>query len=660
MTTALLLVDLQNDFLRREGLFPAAADIVDRCTELLWAFRRNGWPVFHCRTHVARDGRDRMPHWIENGVFECVEGSAGAQAPEPLAERDGEPVFHKRFFSGFEASGLDAALRERKVDHVVVAGVYLHGCVRATVLEAYQRGYRVSVAREATGSTELLHAEVTRDWLDGRAAKVLGMRALLRSLGDATLPPFPAAASGCIDGRWHDADGDHGGYVHRDPERPADVLHRIAFATPGQVREAVAVAHRAQPAWEAAPLQARREGLLAWKAAMAGQRETIVASMVRGVGKPRAAANEEFDRALRHIDSSVRLAAEAQPISDGVEVAHRAVGTIAAITPWNNPVAIPVAKLAAALVQGNTVVWKPASQSTGCARLVLETLAASGLPTGLVQLLHGDAECVRELVRAPGIAAVAMTGSEAAGAQVRAWCALHAKPLQAELGGNNAALVMADADVDAAVAALVPAAYSYSGQRCTAIRRLVVVAPIADAFRQRWVEAVARLRIGAADEQDTDIGPLISVRQYERIASAVGDAISRGARCVTGGRGHARGRLWFSPTLLECADPQDPIVQRETFGPVAVLQIADDAAHAIRLANAVPQGLLGAVFTRDPVACRRIGDALQVGILRLAGNIQRIDPDAPFGGWKGSQIGPPEHGAWDRQFFGRPQARYST
>ncbi len=239
-------------------------------------------------------------------------------------------------------------------------------------------------------------------------------------------------------------------------------------------------------------------------------------------------------------------------------------------------------------------------------------------------------------------------------------CAAWRQAAAGRTRGNNAAILLADADLDAAIAALVPASYSYSGQRCTAIRRLIVEAPLVAVLRERWCTAMARLSVGDPEDEIVEVGPLISERQLLRVEHAVHRARVEGVRCLAGG-GRVGGRpqgWWFEPTLLECDDVRADIVQQETFGPVAVLQIARDAAHAVELANAVPQGLLGAVFTRDADARRRIGDALQVGILRLSGNIQAIDADAPFGGWKSSQIGPPEHGAWDRHFFSRPQARY--
>lgn len=644
MTAALLLIDLQHDFLRRPGLQPTADDLVARAAELLTTCRAHGIPVIHARTRTARDGADRMPHWIAAGTRSCVEGEPGEAPPAALSERAGETVVRKRFFSAFEDPALDAALQAARVDELIIAGIYLHGCVRASALDAYARGLRVRIVREAVGSTDVLHAEITRAWLHDRAARFVGLREVLA----------PRSGSG-------EAGSPEPDYVHVAPARADEVVAHVHFADAAQVRVVAQAAQRAAGAWSGLAIERRASALARWRRALDAQGEAIVARMVREVGKPLGAAREEFGRALRHIDSTLRAAGDSAPIVAGVEAAFRPLGTVALVTPWNNPVAIPVAKLAAALIQGNTVVWKPASQATRCAALVLETLRAALDPGDAVQVLHGDAECVRELVAHPAIAAVSMTGSEAAGEQVRALCALHGgKPLQAELGGNNAAIVLADADLDAAVAALVPAAYSYAGQRCTAIRRLIVEAPLADAVRECWRAAVARLRLGAPEDESTDVGPLISERHRRRVERAVQRALEQGARCLAGGarlRSQPHG-LWFEPTLLECEDQSADIVQQETFGPVAVLQVARDAAHALQLANAVPQGLLGAVFTRDPEARRAIGNGLQVGILRLSGNIQAIEVEAPFGGWKSSQLGPPEHGTWDRHFFSRPQARY--
>jgi acyl-CoA reductase-like NAD-dependent aldehyde dehydrogenase len=257
--------------------------------------------------------------------------------------------------------------------------------------------------------------------------------------------------------------------------------------------------------------------------------------------------------------------------------------------------------------------------------------------------------------------AVAVTGSIATGRSIAAACARRGIPLQAELGGNNAAIVLPDADLADVVPALVRNAFAYSGQRCTAIRRFVVHRDILSEFERRAAAAVDALRIGDAAD-DADLGPVISTAARVRIAEAVSKAVASGAAVV------ATAPLppdldpvhdAFAPaTLLRADDPTLAIVQDETFGPVAVIQPADDLDEAIALANGVEQGLLMAACTGDPDALDRILRAARVGIVQVGGAILPVHPDAPFGGWKASGIGPPEHGVWDAQFLTRPQAVY--
>lgn len=184
IATALVLVDLQHDFLERPGLVPGADDLCERVGDLLGNVRALGLPVVHVQTSVRADGADRMPHWIANGLTACVVGTRGAAAPDALQPVDGELVTTKRFYSGFEDASLERWLRGREVDRLVVAGVYSHGCIRSTVLDAYQRGYEVWVAMDAIATTDPEHGEVSNRWLDGRAARFLGVEDIVRALRD--------------------------------------------------------------------------------------------------------------------------------------------------------------------------------------------------------------------------------------------------------------------------------------------------------------------------------------------------------------------------------------------------------------------------------------------------------------------------------------------
>jgi acyl-CoA reductase-like NAD-dependent aldehyde dehydrogenase/nicotinamidase-related amidase len=647
---ALLLVDLQRDFLERPGLTPGADLVCARAEQLLKGFRAQGHPVAHAHTRTRADGSDRMPHWKRLGLHACVDGSPGAAPPQALAPREGELVCRKQYYSAFADPHLDAWLRQRRIGRIVLAGLYLHACVRSTALDAYERGYEVAVAEDAVGSTEPLHAELSRAWLAERAAHFAPVRTLLAAVAvpdQAAGEARPAAAVS---------------HVHRDPCRSDTVLAEIPRGGRDEVRAAAQAAARAVAAWGAAT--ADRRGALLERVArrLEAERDAFTARMVREVAKPRAFAEEEIGRALAHVRLAAALARATHDVSvaPGVRAVHRPHGVVGLVTPWNNPVAIPLGKLAPALAFGNAVVWKPAPEAHATSLALLDLLARAGLPDGVVSPVFGGEEAARAIFREPLVAAVSLTGSVATGRVAAALCAEAPKPLQAELGGNNAAIVLRDAELPATARELALAAFGFAGQRCTAIRRFVVERAVAPRFEALLADAVRALRVGEPDDPVTQVGPLISADKRDRLLAAVRAAVAEGARGVAGGEvpaglGHG---AWLAPTLLADADPASAIVQEESFGPVGVLQVAEDLEHALVLANGVPQGLLMTVHTRDAEARARVRDRAQAGMLKLGAGPLAIHPAAPFVGWKASGLGPPEHGAWDREFYARAQALY--
>lgn len=389
------------------------------------------------------------------------------------------------------------------------------------------------------------------------------------------------------------------------------------------------------------------------------------------IGKPVAEARDELRRTLAHIRLAATLAREAleETPAAGVRVCYRPVGTVALITPWNNPLAIPAGKLAPALAFGNGCVWKPSPRAPRCALALHRALCDAGLPTGLVQLVAGDAETARDIVADSRIDAVALTGSNFAGRAISALCAARQKPLQAELGGNNAALILDDWDFDEAdLVQLAQAVFGFAGQRCTALRRLIVQRGILERFTDAFAAVVRALPVGDPLDPATRVGPLISSEHRRQVQARLDAALADGARLIAQAMlpadadhvdladrwsGH-----WLPPSLLGDVDPDSPIVQQETFGPIAVILPADDLDQAIALANAVPQGLLAAVYSHDAAAKARCAEQFQAGILKLGPGALAIAAEAPFCGWKASAIGPPEHGRWDRDFYARAQTRY--
>lgn len=629
MSVALLLVDLQIDFLSRPGLWPPAWQVVQAAQSLLQAFRQRALPVCHVHTQVKADGSDAMPHWQNSGRAWCRAGSLGAAPPEALQPLPGECVVHKRFFSGFESPELLGHLRAQGVQTVVIAGLYSHACVRETALQAYAHGLKVCIAEDATGSTEPMHAEIGREHLSPRGIHHLATTDIVSDLA-------------------------HGWC----PNPPQDAISQ-------RVEDAIDQALEAQGPWAGRSLDERVEALQGWRAQLARQADELARAMVLDVRKPWRDARDEIDRALALLDTGLQMSMHhPAPQAPGMRTRHMPWGVVGAITPWNNPVALAVGKIGPALVHGNAVLWKPSPWAPACSDLLMQTLADSPVPTALVQHLPGDSGMARQILRAPRVSAITLTGSHGAGVTAQALCSLHGKALQAELGGNNAVVVLADADLPACIDALLLSAFSYSGQRCTAIRRFVVEAPLAAAFRAIVPEAMQRLRLGPPESADTVVAPLVRPAHAARVRQAVTHALTQGCQLLAQTDVPASllhdDPAWVGPCVLEAPDHSVDIVQQETFGPVAVLQVARDLPNALELANAVPQGLVAGLVTDQADAVDAFLREARAGLIKLGAGPVPVHPHAPFGGWKASGLGLPEHGLWDAHFFSRPQAVYGS
>lgn len=660
MRPALLLVDLQRDFLDAPGLAPAAPALVGNVARLLAAFRATGQPVVHARTLVHADPDDRMPHWRREGLWRCLDGTPGAQPPAELAERPDEPVLPKTFFSPFQDGRLDAFLRPR-ANLLVVAGVHEHACVRSAVLDAYQLGYEVWVAEDGIASYDPQHALASRRHLEGRACRHLPAAEIARRLG---LPwpdvrDTPACTPVHAGGAWQRLACGRT-WLHRNPSRSDELLYEVAVGDAAAVDAAAQAAARRQPAWAAAAGTEGAARLSAWAAALQARRTAVVSALVREIGKPVTDAEAEFDYALALIGAAAARRRPDETVAAGVRVRHRPLGVVGLITPWNNALAIPAGKIAPALANGNTVLWKPALPGLGIVVHLLDTLREAGFPPDCVNVATGDAQTGQAVASHPDVAAVSFTGSVAAGRAIASLCAMHGKALQAELGGNNGVVIGACGDLSRAAAELAGAVFSFSGQRCTAPRRLIVTADRHDEFVALFLARVAELRIGAPDDPDTQVGPLVSPERRDEVQARIAAALSRGNRLLYGGGvpEHLRQGCWLVPAVLEAASHDDAIVREESFGPLAVVLRAADFDAALDLCNDVEHGLVASLYSDDPAQRQAFASRAQAGILRFDDAGRAIHPEAPFGGWKASGLGPPEHGRWDDTFYGRPQAVY--
>jgi acyl-CoA reductase-like NAD-dependent aldehyde dehydrogenase len=622
----LVLVDLQRDYLAAPGLEPPSGAVVRRAGRLLEGCRARGIDVVHAWTTVSRDADDRMPHWSRESRWLCVEGTAGHLPPAPLAPAAGEPVVHKTHFSPFSTPVLGQLLRDRGADLLIVCGVHLHGCVRETVLGAYERGLSSWVAEDAVASDDPLHAAITRRYLEHRAARFLRVERVLTGLSAAGTPA--------------------------EAERGARVSSRAAAC------------RAALPQWSALPAGERLAVLDRLANALQHEAGGLASRLADEIGKPVRYGSVEARRSSEMIRAVARRAGA--PDDDrlaGAELRRAPLGVVAIVTPWNNPIYVPLGKIAPALAYGNTVLWKPAPAAQAIAERIATLLGDAGLPPGVLEVAGGGRRTAEAAMADPAVDAVSITGSSQAGYSAQEACARRRIPLQAELGGNNAALVWTDADLERAAAELAEGAFAQAGQRCTANRRVVVHSSRAEQLLELLRSRTAALAWGDPHDPRICVGPLVDERARERVAAAVSEA-SRDATLVEVPHGSETPRnggppaAWYPPTIIGCDDPAAAIVQEETFGPVLVVQRATDWDHAVSLVAGVPQGLAAALFSSSRELIERFQREVPAGILKLNRSTADAEVDVPFGGWKASGIGPPEHGRFDREFYTRPQAVY--
>lgn len=439
-----------------------------------------------------------------------------------------------------------------------------------------------------------------------------------------------------------------------NPSDPADVIGEWAEADGAEVAAAVARARAAAPEWAGAAAPARAAALGNAAGALAERAAEVTDLVIREVGKPRSEAAGEVARGV----AILRYYAQLALLPDGETIPaatpgtlllarHRPVGVAALITPWNFPVAIPLWKAAPSLAFGNATVLKPAGASTGVA-LLLHEIVAAHLPAGVFQVVLGDAGPGRALTDHPDVAAVSFTGSVPVGRGVVARVAARGGRVQAEMGGQNASIVLADADFGRAATAIAYAAMGYAGQKCTATSRILVEDAAYEEFRSALVAAIEGLGVVGPGDDKTLVGPVISERAR---ASALAAVAASGGQVVTGGAALDAPGYYLAPTLVELGGPAGPLATEEVFAPVAALLRVPTAGAAVQIANGVSYGLVASVFTRDLSRALTMVDQLDAGMVRVNAPTSGVDFQAPFGGAKQSSYGPREQGLAAREFY---------
>jgi len=452
---------------------------------------------------------------------------------------------------------------------------------------------------------------------------------------------------GWIDGAWVGADAG-GRFAVTNPATGA-VIADVPDMGAAETRRAIDAAARALPAWRARTAKERATILRRWFELIIANTEDLALLMTSEQGKPLAEARGEVAYGASFVEwfaeEGKRTYGDVIPTTGNdrrLLVMKQPIGVVAAITPWNFPIAMITRKVAPALAAGCTVVAKPAEATPLSALALAELAHRAGLPAGVLNLVVCDAPNAPavglELCSSPTVRKVSFTGSTEVGRILLRQSADTVKKLSLELGGNAPFIVFDDADVDAAVEGAIVSKYRNAGQTCVCANRIYVQAGVYDAFAARLAARVAQLQVGDGIEAGVTIGPLIDPAAVAKVREHVADAVAKGAKVLLGGEPHARGGLFFQPTVLTGVTPAMKVAREETFGPVAPLFRFETEAQAIEMANDTEFGLAAYFYSRDIGRVFRVAEAIESGMVCVNTGLLSNEV-APFGGVKQSGLG---------------------
>ncbi|MFI8609320.1 NADP-dependent succinate-semialdehyde dehydrogenase [Pseudomonas sp. NPDC077649] len=447
-----------------------------------------------------------------------------------------------------------------------------------------------------------------------------------------------------IDGQWLDADS--GQTIAVNNPATGEIIGHVPKMGRAETRRAVEAAERALPAWRALTAKERANKLRRWFELLMENQDDLGRLMTLEQGKPLAEAKGEIAYAASFIEW---FAEEAKRVYGDVIPGHQPdkrlivikqpIGVTAAITPWNFPAAMITRKAGPALAAGCTMVIKPASQTPFSALALVELAERAGIPKGVLSVVTGSAgEVGGELTSNPIVRKLSFTGSTEIGRQLMAECAQDIKKVSLELGGNAPFIVFDDADLDAAVEGALISKYRNNGQTCVCANRIYVQDGVYDAFAEKLIAAVGKLKIGNGLEDGTTTGPLIDGKAVAKVQEHIEDAVGKGAKLALGGKPHALGGTFFEPTILLDVPKTAAVAKEETFGPLAPLFRFKDEAEVIAMANDTEFGLASYFYARDLGRVFRVAEALEYGMVGI--NTGLISNEvAPFGGVKASGLG---------------------
>ncbi len=438
---------------------------------------------------------------------------------------------------------------------------------------------------------------------------------------------------------------------------------KVPHSGPQEVDQAVAAARAAQPSWGALSHSVRADWLDRIADSLEAKYEDIAALESRDTGKPialaravdayRSVANFRFFADLVREQGVERF-----EMSDATNiVVSKPVGVAALITPWNLPLYLLSWKVAPAIGMGNTVICKPSELTPMTANLLMETIHEVGLPSGVVNLVHGDGiSAGAPLTSHPDVDLVSFTGGTATGAKVAAAASPQFKKLSLELGGKNASIIFADCDLEKTVEGVTRAAFLNQGQVCLCGSRILIEDSIYDEFVERFVDSVESMKIGDPSHESTQLGALISAEHLQKVEGYVSIAREEGGEVLTGGspclpKEFENGN-WMAPTVIGGLPVDSRCSTEEIFGPVVTIHRFETEQEAVDIANNTRYGLAGSVWTSDLEKGRRVAEGIHTGMVWVNTWLHR-DLRVPFGGVKDSGVGR-EGGRWSLGFFSEP------
>jgi len=448
-----------------------------------------------------------------------------------------------------------------------------------------------------------------------------------------------------------------------NPARISDVLGTVRLATREEARSAVEAASEAFRGWRAMPAPVRGRIIARFGRLLEDNKEEFAQLLTREEGKTIAESRGELQRAINVAEfcagEARRMNGEtiqSEIPSNFAYTIKQPLGVVACITPWNFPVAIPIWKLAPALVAGNTVIFKPATLTPATAVRIVEIFEEAGVPKGVLNLVIGSgSEAGDEIINHKAVRAVSFTGSNDVGIRLYEQASRRGAKVQCEMGGKNPVVIMEDADLDLAVESTAQGAFGSSGQRCTATSRAVVVNTIADEFVKRIVDRAGKMRLGDGNDSNTEMGPSVDENQFKTVLKYIDIGREDGASLACGGARASTDGLnegyFVQPTVFDHVTPDMRIAREEIFGPVLSVQRVKDFDEAMLVANDSEYGLSSSIFTNHAACVFRFVDEIETGMTHINSPTTGGEAHIPFGGVKATGIGDREQGSTALDFY---------